>query len=283
MTSFGTEILRKELFQPPPIQVLNEDAPGFAFLAPDGARRMPAQLWNGRRTDAAPLRYVIYFHGNATNVGELAPYAREWSRELQARLLLPEYPGYAPGVGDEPARTNPSDMWSIARVGPAAVQYAQQWISEQSDASEWQLFIVGRSLGAVPALAGALRAASATLSGVILFSAFASARELVKDYTFSLGSAFVADRMRNVDAVRALVAPLLIVHGTADTLVAPRHARLLRNAAQEAVPLTVKLLDGATHNSYLPSWPTLVDLNELSSQAQELRAQASAADTQSSE
>lgn len=164
-----------------------------------------------------PAPVVVFFHGNA----ELIDYQStivEGYRKLGCSVLLPEYRGYGRSDGTPSERAIVADA---VRFYDALVQ--------RPDVAKTRLVIHGRSLGGGPAAQLASRRGGHPL---ILESTFASAAAMAHKYfapTFLAKHAFRTDRVLD-----ALDDPILIFHGTRDTIISVSHGRKLRDVARDA-------------------------------------------------
>lgn len=178
----------------------------------------PVEAWFLRAEADGPAPLVIFAHGNA----ELIDY---WPRELDQyrrwgfNVLLPEYRGYGRSAG------TPSQD-AITRDFVAFYDLAM----ERPDVDPGCVLLHGRSLGggAVAQLA-LLRPPDA----MILQSTFTSVTAFARQ--FFVPGALVADPFDTLEVVRTLgKTPLLIFHGTFDTVIPLHHAEELRDSAQRA-------------------------------------------------
>ena len=184
-------------------------------------------------TGTQPAPAVIFGHGN----GELIDF---WPAELMRfsqlglALLLVEYPGYGRSGG------SPSQQ----SITAAFVSAYDMLISRKAiDSSRIVLF--GRSLGGGAVCALSLNRPSAAL---ILMSTFTSARSFAKRY---LAPAFlVRDPFDNLSAVEKYKGPILVMHGSHDTVIPFSHGRSLQNAARRGKLIVYD----AGHNDCPPDW-----------------------------
>ena len=85
---------------------------------------------------------IIYFHGNAGNIGLRLPNAIKMYHKLQANIFLVEYRGY----GD--SSDHPPTEAGLKLDSEAALHFIQDYyIERQMQQYNSQLFIFGRSLG----------------------------------------------------------------------------------------------------------------------------------------
>jgi fermentation-respiration switch protein FrsA (DUF1100 family) len=182
---------------------------------------------------SSPAPAIIFGHGN----GELIDY---WPQELQMftrlgiGLLLVEYPGYGRSEG------SPSQD-SIAKTFMTAYDV----LSTRQDIDPSRIIFLGRSLGGGALCALAEKRPSAAL---ILMSAFTSVRSLAKRY---LAPPFlVRDPFDNLAVVKNYPNPVLIIHGSHDTIIPFSHGKALHQAAKQGEMITYN----AGHNDCPPDW-----------------------------
>jgi pimeloyl-ACP methyl ester carboxylesterase len=173
----------------------------------------------GAAVEPAPL--LVFTHGNA----ELIDYwpadfllPRRWG----LAVLLVEYPGYGRSGG------RPTEA-SIT----AAMIAAHDWAGRQPAIDGQRVIAYGRSLGGGAAM---VLARARPVAAVILESTFSRTRDFARG--FGAPGILVRDRFDNLEGVRRLKVPLLILHGTDDGIVPVAHAKAL-HAAQPASELVL--------------------------------------------
>lgn len=182
--------------------------------------------WHRAAVQTGPRRAVLYFHGNASSV--LAQL------ELQ-NLLLSEgwdfvaihYRGY-PGSTGVPSEKG---LHEDARA-------AWRWVTRELGTEPTRVAIHGRSLGGGVAAGLASRVDAGAL---VLESTFTSIVDLAKDhYPFLPVARLLEHRFVTRDLARHVHCPILVAHGSADTLIDVRHgkelARLFRADEYIEVP-----------------------------------------------
>lgn len=182
---------------------------------------------------------VIFFHGRGANQGIAAKYA-EYLTGRGDGVLVASYRGFAGNPG------KPGEAGMIAD-GRAFVAKARALSGQDA-----RVFLVGHSLGGAVALQVALRE---KVAGVVTLSTFTELDDASPAYAGPL----LPDRWNNLDAVKRLTAPLVIVHGEADDVVKADQARALFAAAHH--PAALVLIAGATHK------PSMGKLGPLVSEA----------------
>jgi len=165
-----------------------------------------------------PAPVVMFFHGNAELIDYQDDIVRQY-HELGISVLLPEYRGYGHSGGSP----------SQDAIREDCVHFYDKLI-ERADVDASRIVFHGRSLGGGVACDVATQRKPA---GLILQSTFASAAEMAHDY---LTPSFLAKHpFRNDRVVSGIGIPLLIFHGTRDTIIPVHHGRHLRDLAPGAV------------------------------------------------
>lgn len=182
--------------------------------------------WHRHAVRTGPRRVVLYFHGNASSVlGQL---------ELQ-NLLVSEgwdfveihYRGY-PGSTGTPSESG------LHQDALAAWRY----VTDDLDTEPSRIALHGRSLGG--GVAAAL-AAKTEPGALVLESTFTSIVDLANEhYPFLPMGRLLEHRFLTRDLARNVSCPVLVAHGSADSLIDVRHgkelARLFRADAYIEVP-----------------------------------------------
>jgi fermentation-respiration switch protein FrsA (DUF1100 family) len=155
---------------------------------------------------------VIYFGGNAE---EVTAYATQAPETYGARAaLFVNYRGYGASAG------RPSES---ALVSDAAEIY--DWAARRSDIDASRIALHGRSLGTGVAVQ---LAAARPAKCVVLTSPFASALDVAREMYPWLPVAWLLRHPFDSGAhAQKLRAPVLIVSGSADTLIRPHHSEKL--------------------------------------------------------
>jgi len=185
---------------------------------------------------------VLFWHGNgevATDYeGRAAMYA-----QIGITLLVVDYRGYGGSGGTPSASTLVADATAVWKQLPEVLA--------KNGARAKRLFVMGRSLGSVPAIETASRGEPKP-AGLIVESGFANTLPLIR----VLGGRVPpgADETRhgfgNLAKMKAVRVPTLILHGQDDTLIPLAEGRALH----EACPAETKRLVAiprANHNSVI--------------------------------
>lgn len=202
--------------------ILIYPAPREAVTVPLGFSEVRLRTEDGlslrafERPARGDLATIVHFHGNG---GSLAGALIETRALAEAGygLLLVNYRGYGTNPG------TPSEAGFYADGRAAFAHLARQGIG--LDAT----IIMGNSIGSGTATQMALEFSPRAL---ILVSPFTSLTDVAADTMWFLPvRRLLRDRFDNLNKVGELRMPVLIQHGTADTLIPPIHARILANAA----------------------------------------------------
>lgn len=176
---------------------------------------------------------VAYFHGNGSQVANRMPLASQL-REAGIGFFGVEYPGYGPAPG-EPTESG------IYETSEAALK----WLRAQGVANS-QLILFGRSLGSGVATEMARRGYG---SRTLLVSPYTSIADVAQHlYPFLPAQWLVTDRYDSLARAPELRMPVLILHGTADTLIPFEIGERLARAFPSAVLVPV---EGAGHDDIL--------------------------------
>ncbi|MEO9133133.1 MAG: alpha/beta hydrolase [Sphingomonas sp.] len=175
------------------------------------------------------LPTLLFFHGNGSDI-EGSAYATRWLVAQGYGALLPEYSGY----GGNPGAPNEQGLYRDGEAGMA-------WLATKGISAE-RIVVIGNSLGSGVATEIATRH---RIGGLVLVSGFASLVRVAGDqYPFAPTNLLVFDRYDNVTKFPTITRPILLVQGTADTLVSVAHARALAAANPSA---TLELVPGMGH------------------------------------
>ena len=228
--------IRMLLFHPRPEWASPESVPGCH----DVAVPLEEGLTLGAKfhlTEAgAPA--ILFFHGN----GEIAADYNDLGqlyRRMGMHFLVFDYRGYGRS-GGSPTITN------MMRDCHGVFEYTRRFLSEQRFTGP--LIVMGRSLGSAPALELASTYAN-EVSGLIIESGFAFTQPLLELFGFSMEKLGISeqDAFRNIEKIRAVEKPCLIIHGERDQLIPFAEGRALFDACK-AKKKRLLMIQGADHN-----------------------------------
>jgi len=210
-------------------------APKEKVAAPRGFAEVSYRTRDGLVLSAAYRRAaptmptVVFFHGNGDNWNGAATAT---SRLAQAGygVLLPEYRGYSGNPG------NPSEA-GLYHDGRAALT----WLETQG-VDRSHIAIIGNSIGSGVAVQMALEHPPAAL---VLISPLARLPDVAAEkFPWLPARWLVRDHFDNLAKIDRMRAPVLILHGKADSLIPSDHARRLAGKSHRA---RLELFDGAGH------------------------------------
>lgn len=200
--------------------------------------RRSAPLW--ARNDEAEVHpsegppVLLYLHGARWNVIGAAPRIRRM-RDLGFSVLAIDYRGFGKSSGGLPSEATATED----------ARSAWDWIGRQFPGR--RRFVFGHSLGGAVAIEMASEVADA--SGVIVESTFTNIADVVRHFKWGwlpVGP-LITQRFESIERVQKLHAPLLVVHGSDDSLIPPALGRRLYDAAR--VKKEFVLVEGGSHYS----------------------------------
>jgi pimeloyl-ACP methyl ester carboxylesterase len=162
---------------------------------------------------------VVHFHGNGEVNADLDPLAPLFAR-VGARLVAVDYRGYGRSEGRPTLRDVMAD--GLAVVPPILAALG----------SDLPLVLHGRSLGCAPAVEAA-RGLGDRVAGLIIEAGYSDLAALVRRRGLPVPPITPADEAAFgiLPRLRAVRAPLLILHGRADDQISPREAEAAKSAA----------------------------------------------------
>jgi fermentation-respiration switch protein FrsA (DUF1100 family) len=222
LAAFAYFLSERLIFQPPRPTYRADQLPLTMIPGADGGSIATLYLPN---PDASIT--LLYAHGNAEDLGQIAPMLEELRRHGFAVIGF-DYRGYGASTGG-PTTTSGAirDMESVYRHAVHALGVPPS-----------QLVLYGRSVGGGPATDLAARL---PIGGLVLESTFTSAFVVMTRVPL-----LPFDRFPNLRHIRQVRAPVLVIHGTADAVIPVSHGRRLYDAASN--PKQALWVDGAGHN-----------------------------------
>jgi uncharacterized protein len=183
-------------------------------------------------------RAILYFHGNAEQVGDLADLMAHLRDALQASVFVFDYRGYGNSEG------RPDEAGCIAD-GLAA----QKWLVQKTGLRPDQIVLMGRSLGGGVAVAVAAKEGARAL---VLENSFSSVVDVAAiHYPWVPVRWLMDNRYDSLSRIQRYDGPVFQIHGTADGLVPIAFARQLF----EASPSREKRFLEMTDRGHNDSWP----------------------------
>lgn len=186
----------------------------------------------------APRAVILYCHGNGDCVGYLGPYLT-LLREQRVTIFAFDYRGYGRSKGA------PQEAGILAD-GDAA----QKWLAARMKCLPSDIVLMGRSLGGGVAVDLAARNGA---RGLILQNTPTSIPDAAaKLYWFAPVHWLMKNRYDSLGKIGRYPGPVLLSHGTADTLVPFEHGKKLFAAAPSQQKRFVAI-EGGGHNDPEPS------------------------------
>ncbi len=181
---------------------------------------------------------ILFFHGNGETARDYDGAADAF-RRLPASLWAGEYRGYGPSSGAPSVET-------FLRDAHQTLDEVLKHRTEQGRTGP--LVVMGRSLGSAPALELAANRAD-DLDGVIIESGFARIVPLLELCGVPARQYGVTEQWgpRNLEKMRSVSLPLLILHAENDQIIPIEDAELLHEAAVDPDRAFVRI-PNAGHN-----------------------------------
>lgn len=215
------------IFLPPTVSYERapaQDKTAITLTAKDGNQLAARYLHN------PDSQYTLLFsHGNATDIGGVLPILLSL-RDAGFSVLAYDYPGYGYSTGT-PTEGN----------AYIAVEAAYDYLLEDLGLSPDEIIVQGQSVGGGPST---YLAANKPVAGLILESSFATAFQVVVPFRI-----MPFEKFPNVKRIDKIDCPLLLIHGTDDSVIPFSHSEELLAAAQQ--PKTLVPIVNAGHNDVL--------------------------------
>jgi len=176
---------------------------------------------------------VLFAHGNAELI-DYWPGDLSWYRKNGVSVFLPEYRGYGRSQGSPSQKAITEDFLKFYDL-----------LIKRPDVDRQRIIYHGRSLGGGAVCALAEKHPPAAL---ILMSTFTSIVDMSRGYL--VPGFLIKDPFKNIEAVKTLDIPILIIHGRHDDIIPYQHAEKLHAAARTSKLITYE----ADHNSCPPDW-----------------------------
>ncbi len=192
---------------------------------------MPTMVGMG---PAAEPPVLLYLHGSRWNVSSSIFRARRL-QEMGFAVLAVDYRGFGKSDLAPPTEAN---AYEDARA-------AWDWLAKQYPTRARYIF--GHSLGG--AIAIELASQVPDEAGVLVEGTFTSIPDVVRSFKWGwlpVGP-LITQRFESVQKVARIGSPLLVVHGSADSLIQPTLGRQLYDAATE--PKAFVMVEGGTHHN----------------------------------
>ncbi|XP_021731424.1 protein ABHD17B-like [Chenopodium quinoa] len=167
---------------------------------------------------------LLYSHGNAADLGQLQDLFIELRAHLRINIISYDYAGYGASTG-KPSEYN--TYYDIEAV--------YHCLKREYNINQEDLILYGQSVGSGPTLHLASR--MTRLRGVVLHSAILSGMRVL----YPLKVTLWFDIFKNIDKIRHVTCPVLVIHGTSDEIVDLSHGKRLWELSKDKYePLWVK-------------------------------------------
>jgi len=176
---------------------------------------------------------------------------------LQIGIIAVEYPGYGLSEGSVPCES------SVKNCGKLALEFVANELKVPLD----RVVIFGTSIGTGVAswLAKKVQEEKRQLGALILQSPFTSIKSLIKQVSIfkssvanffaQVGSTFIADRFSNLEALRGVSYPLLVLHGAEDELIPASQGKVIFDASNAELK-QLFIFPKVRHNDF--DWNTVI-------------------------
>lgn len=207
------------------------------FIKTEDGATLHAWLLLHKESQTVPT--VVYFHGNAGNMGFRLPHGTNLYKQCRVNVLLMDYRGYGSSQG------TPSEPGLVAD-GRAVLATLRAHPRVSPDL----IVLYGKSLGGAVAVALAEERPDEVLA-LVLENTFLSIPAMV-DELMPLVKVFKSLILRigweSDKRIGKLSHPMLFVSGLADELVPPSHMRELKRLAKRSVWAQLYAVADGTHN-----------------------------------
>ena len=169
--------------------------------------------------DDGARKLLIYFHGNAEDIGLAYDFLYQLGHELRMHVMAVEYSGY--GL----YKTSGPNEQQIKEDSEIIIDY----LTKSVGVREQDIIFFGRSMGSGPAthLASIKNAYS-----LLLMSPYTSIKDVSRSLFGKMSfliTPLVYERFRNIDAIQHARCPVFFLHGLKDKLIPHSHTLELNN------------------------------------------------------
>ena len=210
------------IFFPPPATY--RDNENVIKLTTDDGIKISAMYF----TNSSARFTILFSHGNAEDLGNVRGDLEELCN-AGFNAFGYDYHGYGTSEG------KPTD-----RNAYRDIEAAYHHLTDTLHVAPSSIILFGRSVGAGAAVDLASRKA---VGGLIIQRGFVSAFRVMTHWKIA-----PFDRFDNLAKIPKVKCPVLIMHGTADTIIPPWHGEVLYRAANE--PKQIVRIEGANHNDF---------------------------------
>ncbi|XP_002968426.2 alpha/beta hydrolase domain-containing protein 17B [Selaginella moellendorffii] len=167
---------------------------------------------------------LLYSHGNAADLGQMYELLVELSVHLRVNVMGYDYSGYGASSG------KPSEANTYADV-----EAAYQCLERDYGVRQEDVVLYGQSVGSGPTVDLAARLPK--VRGVVLHSPILSGLRVM----YPVKRTYWFDIYKNIEKIRRVNCPVLVIHGTSDEVVDCSHGKQLWDLCKEKYePLWLK-------------------------------------------
>lgn len=179
-------------------------------------------------------KVIVFLHANSEDLVTIKPFMRLLNQRLKVNILAPEYPGYSFYKDQEP---------SEKRIIGELFLFLQS-IQNNMGFELKNVILMGRSIGCSFALS---LAKQIQVNSVVLISPFFDLKSVVKELFGSFAQVFVKQSFSNHQSIEKVKSPLLLIHGSDDTMIKLEQAKMLFERTQDCFAVLYEVL-GMGHN-----------------------------------
>ena len=172
---------------------------------------------------------ILYTHGNAEDLGDIRPVLQQL-QNIGFSVFAYDYRGYGTSQG------TPSERHAYRDIDTA-----YDYLTQKLHVPTQQIIAYGRSVGGGSAVDLAARK---PVAGLIMESCFTTAFRVIVPIPI-----LPFDKFRNINKIRKVNCPVLVMHGKADEVIPFQHGEKLFAAARE--PKLSLWVDEAGHNDFM--------------------------------
>ncbi|XP_010429408.1 PREDICTED: protein ABHD17B-like [Camelina sativa] len=167
---------------------------------------------------------LLYSHGIAADLGQMVDLFIELRAHLRINIMSYDYSGYGVSTGRPTELNTYHDIEAVYNCLRSEYEIKQE-----------ELILYGQSVGSGPSLHLATRLKR--LRGIVLHSAILSGLRVL----YPVKVTFWFDIYKNIDKIRHVTCPVLVMHGAKDDIVNISHGKRLYELAKDKYdPLWVK-------------------------------------------
>ena len=180
---------------------------------------------------------LLYLHGNGSNIsGNLGQAVR--FQQLGFSVLIVDYRGYGLSQGNFPTEKQVYDD----------AQLAWNYLVKERGIKPQNIFLYGHSIGGAIAIDLGVR--NPEVAGLIVEGSFTSIRDMIDHqgvYRFFPVDLLLNHSFDSLSKIPRLESPLLLIHGTDDTIVPAKMSQVLFDVA--TVPKQLLFVPNADHHN----------------------------------